>query len=41
MVAIDSKTLRHSHDHSNNKAAIHMVNAWTTESRVALRLMAP
>lgn len=36
VVAIDGKALRRSHDHSNNKAAIHMVSAWATESRLVL-----
>ena len=36
IVAIDGKTLRRSHDNSDNKAAIHMVSAWATESRLVL-----
>lgn len=36
MVAIDGKTLRHSHDPSNNKTATHTVSAWTTKSHLAL-----
>lgn len=28
VVAVDGKTLRRSHDHSNAKSAIHMVSAW-------------
>lgn len=30
LIAIDGKTLRHSFDRANNKAAIHMVSAWAT-----------
>lgn len=36
VVAADGKTLRHSHDRSSNKAAIHMVSAWATENRLVL-----
>lgn len=36
VVAIDGKTLRRSHSHSDNKTAIHMVSAWATESRLVL-----
>ena len=36
VVAIDGKTLRHSYDASENKAAIHMVSAWATENRLVL-----
>jgi predicted transposase YbfD/YdcC len=35
-VAIDGKTLRRSHDRSSNKAAIHMVGAWATQTGVTL-----
>lgn len=35
-VAIDGKTLRRSHERSSNKAAIHMVGAWATQSGVIL-----
>ena len=30
VIAIDGKTLRRSYDKPDNKAAIHMVNAWAT-----------
>ncbi len=30
LIAIDGKTLRHSFDRSSNKAAIHMISAWST-----------
>ena len=36
VVAIDGKTLRHSYDGSQDKAAIHMVSAWATEKRLVL-----
>ncbi len=36
IVAIDGKTLRHSYDKSNNKAAIHMVSAWATNKGLVL-----
>lgn len=36
VVAVDGKTLRRSHDKSDNKAAIHMVSAWATESALVL-----
>ncbi len=36
IVAIDGKTLRRSHDNSKGKTAIHMVNAWARNNRVAL-----
>ena len=35
-VAIDGKTLRRSHDHSSNKAAIHMVGAWAAQTGITL-----
>jgi predicted transposase YbfD/YdcC len=36
VVAMDGKTVRRSHDRHNGKAAIHMVSAWATESRIVL-----
>ncbi len=36
VVAIDGKTLRRSYDKANNKAAIHMVSAWATNSGIVL-----
>jgi predicted transposase YbfD/YdcC len=36
IVPIDGKTLRRSHDSTSNKAAIHMVSAWATGSRLVL-----
>jgi predicted transposase YbfD/YdcC len=36
VVAIDGKTLRRSHDRSSGKAAIHMVSAWASETRLVL-----
>jgi predicted transposase YbfD/YdcC len=36
VVAIDGKTLRRSHDHSAGTAALHMVSAWATASRLVL-----
>jgi predicted transposase YbfD/YdcC len=36
VVAIDGKTLRHSYDTSNGKAAIHMVSAWASRNRLVL-----
>lgn len=36
VVAIDGKTLRHSYDTSNGKAAIHMVSAWASRNRLGL-----
>lgn len=36
VIAIDGKTLRHSHDKKDNKGAIHMVSAWATENRLVL-----
>ena len=35
-MAIDGKTLRRSHDHSDNRSAIHMVSAWATQSGLVL-----
>ena len=35
-VAIDGKTLRRSHDHAENKSAIHMVSAWCNEQNMVL-----
>jgi len=36
VVAIDGKTLRRSHDKSNDKKAIHMVSAWASSNKVVL-----
>ncbi len=36
VVAIDGKTLRRSHDKSNDKKAIHMVSAWASSNQVVL-----
>jgi predicted transposase YbfD/YdcC len=36
LVAIDGKTLRHSYDAKNEKAAIHMVSAWNASQRLVL-----
>jgi predicted transposase YbfD/YdcC len=36
VVAIDGKTLRHSDDKGNGKAAIHMVSAWASANRLVL-----
>ena len=36
VVAIDGKTLRRSHDRSNDKKAIHMISAWACENQVVL-----
>ena len=36
VVAIDGKTLRKSYDKKSNKAAIHMVSAWASASRLVL-----
>ena len=36
VIAIDGKTLRHSYDRSQSKAAIHMVSAWATTNRMVL-----
>ena len=36
VVAIDGKTLRRSHDKSNDKKAIHMVSAWASANQVIL-----
>lgn len=35
-IAIDGKTLRHSFDTANGKAAIHMVSAWASKARLTL-----
>lgn len=34
LIAIDGKTLRHSFDKANNKAAIHMISAWATANHL-------
>ena len=36
IVAIDGKTLRRSHDKSNEKSAIHMVSAWASANGIVL-----
>lgn len=36
VIAIDGKTLRRSHDKSNDKKAIHMVSAWASSNQVIL-----
>ena len=36
VVAIDGKTLRRSHDRSNDKKAIHMISAWAASNQVVL-----
>lgn len=36
LIAIDGKTLRRSFDAANNKAAIHMVSAWSTTNALTL-----
>lgn len=36
VVAVDGKTVRHSHDRSSDKSAIHVVSAWACEHSVAL-----
>src|SRR4030042_3719974 len=34
LIAIDGKTLRHSFDKANNKAAIHMISDWAAANRL-------
>lgn len=36
VIAIDGKTLRRSHDKSNDKKAIHMISAWASSNQVIL-----
>lgn len=36
VVARDGKTLRHSHERTNGKAALHLVSAWASESGLVL-----
>lgn len=36
IIPIDGKTLRRSHDRKSGKAAIHMVSAWATETKLVL-----
>jgi predicted transposase YbfD/YdcC len=36
VVAIDGKTLRRSHDRSNDKKAIHMISAWAASNQIIL-----
>jgi predicted transposase YbfD/YdcC len=40
LVAIDGKTVRHSFDGATGKKALHLVNAWVTENRLALGQLA-
>jgi hypothetical protein len=39
IIAIDGKMLRRSHDHSLGQEALHMVNAWASESGLVLGQM--
>lgn len=36
LIAIDGKTLRGSYDTATNKAAIHMINAWSVKNQLVL-----
>lgn len=36
VIAIDGKTLRRSHDKSNNRSAIHMISAWAAQQEIVL-----
>ncbi len=36
VVAIDGKTLRRSHDKSDDKKAIHMISAWASSNQIIL-----
>ncbi|TMO20938.1 ISAs1 family transposase, partial [Pseudoalteromonas sp. S4492] len=36
VIAIDGKTLRRSYDKQDDKAAIHMVNAWASATGIVL-----
>jgi predicted transposase YbfD/YdcC len=40
LVAVDGKTLRHSFDNANKKAAIHMVSAWSEANHLVLAQVA-
>jgi predicted transposase YbfD/YdcC len=40
LIAIDGKTLRHSFDWANDKAAIHMVSAWASANRLCFGQLA-
>lgn len=40
LISIDGKTLRGSHDRSNNKAAIHMISAWASRNELVLGQLA-
>jgi len=40
LIAVDGKTLRRSFDKANNKAAIHMVSAWSETNRIVLGQLA-
>ncbi len=36
LIAVDGKTLRHSFDHASEKAAIHMISAWSQANQLVL-----
>src|SRR5260370_25751298 len=40
VIAIDSKTLRRSHDRAASKKALHVVSAWAVENRLVLAQLA-
>jgi predicted transposase YbfD/YdcC len=40
VIAVDGKTVRRSHDRSRGKGPLHLLNAWATESGVALGQLA-
>src|SRR5258708_33219914 len=40
VIAIDGKTLRHSHDQGAGKKALHLVSAWAVENRLVLAQLA-
>ena len=40
IIAIDGKTLRRSHDHTEGKSAIHIVSAWACENKMVFAQMA-
>ena len=40
LIAVDGKTLRHSFDRANQKAAIHMVSAWSAANNLVLGQLA-
>lgn len=39
LASMDGKTLRRSHDHSNEKKAIHVISAWSSTNQVVLAQM--